>query len=192
MNTIEPPLIWKWNEKAMDNQLRSFNNSLITFARSLAAVSVLAPSTIRDQADYMRDLTLLNDNVRQVSMRLARNLKETSASFIRSSLYSILFSEVFAKVDASLDSTTDRQLATIMTKMKKPSSAALWRAMTVQHLPMADPHMLAASAAGQFSARVGRTVQPAEIVDTIQQALQLSRALAEDGKNFSISYMKGR
>ena len=87
----------------------------------LTAVNVLAPSTIRDQSDYVREMTLLNNNIRQMSMQINRNRSRVPAATIRTMLCSAIWSTIFAKFDASLDERTDGQMQLIMSKFPKPS-----------------------------------------------------------------------
>lgn len=87
----------------------------------LAAMAVLAPSTVRDQSDYVRDLNLLNDSIRQLSMRINRNQRQLTAAVIRNALYGALQSTVFDKFDAGLDASTEERMSFIMSRFEKPS-----------------------------------------------------------------------
>lgn len=92
--------------------------------QELAAVTVLTPSTIRDQSDYVRDLTLLNDNIRQLSMRINRARPDVPAAVLRTRICAALWSAVFARFDAGLDGDTERHMSSIMSQFKKPSEPA--------------------------------------------------------------------
>ena len=89
----------------------------------LTAIRLLAPSTIRDQSDYIRDLTVLNDNIRQLSLRVSSTRSRLSAATIRSKLCEALWSDIFAKFDAGLDATIERQMSDIMTSFEKASKS---------------------------------------------------------------------
>lgn len=94
---------------------------LLQVRNELAAVNVLAPTTIRDQSDYVRDLTLLNDSIRQLSMRLSRSHPEKPAAAIRATICGALWSAVFAKFDAGLDVATEHQLSSVLLRFDKKS-----------------------------------------------------------------------
>ena len=89
--------------------------------RALTAIRVLAPFTIRNQSDYMRDLVILNDNIRQLPLRGNSARSHLSAAAIRSILCDALWSHVLAKFDAGLDDTTERQMSVIQTSIERAS-----------------------------------------------------------------------
>lgn len=106
---------------AEEESAEKLRKQLSQVRSELAAVAVLAPSTVRDQTDYIRDLNLLNDSIRQISMRINRTRPQPTAAVIRTALYSTLQSTVFDKFDAGLDTSTEERMSFIMSKFDKPS-----------------------------------------------------------------------
>lgn len=74
-------------------------------------------------------------------------------------------------------------------------TAVLWKAMTVKVLPLASPESIATlvkrSSPILSGILSGNNAPAKDIIDIVQQALKLSRAIAEDGKGFSVSYREG-
>lgn len=70
-------------------------------------------------------------------------------------------------------------------------TAALWKAMTVNVLPLASPESIASLVTRSSPILSGGNAPAREIIDIMQQALKLSRAMAEDGKGFSVLYRPG-
>ena len=63
--------------------------------------------------------------------------------------------------------------------------------MTVQNLPFANPASTAAVVEQMVSSQVGGGIQSAEMTELVQQALSLARNIAQDGKGYSLSYVRG-
>ncbi|RSH82150.1 hypothetical protein EHS25_006083 [Saitozyma podzolica] len=173
---------------SQDDSPAQLKRQLAQVRQELAAVTVLTPSTIRDQSDYVRDLTLLNDNIRQLSMRINRDRPDLPAAVLRAKICAALWSAVFARFDAGLDGNTEQHMSNIMNQFQKPSTALLWKAMTVQNLPLANPASVAPKVEQNLAASIGGGVQPGQTVEVVRQSLALSRAVTEDGKGFSVSY----
>lgn len=99
------------------NHLRQ---QLADVRRELTAMSVLSPSTIRDQSDYVRDLALVNDGIRQVAMRANSKRRDLPAGAIKAGLCSALSEHVFSKFDAGLDERLEHDLNVLMKQLKRP------------------------------------------------------------------------
>lgn len=63
--------------------------------------------------------------------------------------------------------------------------------MTVQNLPLANPASVAPTVEQNLAASIGGGVQPGQTEEVVWQSLALSRAVTEDGKGFSVSYVQG-
>jgi hypothetical protein len=63
--------------------------------------------------------------------------------------------------------------------------------MTVQNLPLRSPVAIAPLVEQHLSAAIGGGVPSGVTVEVVGQSLSLSRSVNEDGKGFSISYVRG-
>lgn len=100
-----------------DDESFELRRQLEAVRKELAQMTVLAPSTIRDESDYQRDIAILNDAIRQLSMHINRSQRAMPAATIRSALCSAITSQVFDRFDASLDESMNNQLELIERNM---------------------------------------------------------------------------
>lgn len=64
--------------------------------------------------------------------------------------------------------------------------------MTVHSLPLANAATIARSMEQNMGEPIAGNVSPGQLIDIVKEALALSRAVAEDGKGFTVSYVKGK
>ena len=64
--------------------------------------------------------------------------------------------------------------------------------MTVQFLELANPSVVMDAVERTLSPSLKGIMPSGDIVNVVGQALKLSRAVAEDGKGFTISYLKSK
>ncbi|ORX37831.1 hypothetical protein BD324DRAFT_680709 [Kockovaella imperatae] len=170
--------------------VKQLQDQLTSVRRELASVMVLTPSTIRDRSDYARDLDLINDDIRQISMRITRNSSYSTAPKVRNVLCATLRSEILTRFDASLKPEDDAKFSEVMSRFPRKQSALLWKAMAVQNLPVADARPFAEKLVMQLSLAVGESVHKEELTAMTKNVLSLVRALAEDAKGYSLTVGK--
>lgn len=179
-----PPIGYAEDPKdpTIEGSTSDLRHQLAQVRRELAEVAVLAPSTIRDESDYQRDVALLNDNARQISMRISK-ANGSRASDVRLGLCRELYEEVFATFDPSLEQQIDKQFREIYSSISRPSTAHTWKAITVSSLPLANASRIAAGV--QQKMALG-THQLDELEAMMSLAILLHRAVSGDGKGFEV------